>query len=342
MYELDYCEFYITNVCNLNCPNCNRFNNYAFAGHYYWDDHSAEYEKWSKILNIKTIGILGGEPFLNPEMFKWIENIARLWPLSEINVITNGTQLQRYPDLYKELLKYQGRVKLEINLHDKFQRQHVIEEIKNFLVDPEEKLVNGSPNAWSIAYSNIRDVAWTDCDQIEDFYQLPKYVQEECRSVHNLDPEAWIDKNFDRIFTDKNNIQIHYRPAWSFNESTVKFDPYSTTLSLHHSDPDKAMEACYFKICHHFINGKLYKCGPTGILPDFIKQFPVELTDRQRSLIESYKAAEPDWNDEDLSLFIDNLKTAKAIDQCSLCPESFIPQGFEFTAGTKKIKIVKI
>jgi hypothetical protein len=37
-YHLSYAEFYITHVCNLNCPDCNRFNNYAFKGHQRWDD----------------------------------------------------------------------------------------------------------------------------------------------------------------------------------------------------------------------------------------------------------------------------------------------------------------
>jgi organic radical activating enzyme len=340
MYELNYCEFYITNVCNLNCPNCNRFNNYAFTGHYKWNDHCEDYKKWSKLLNVKNIGILGGEPFLNPEILKWVEGIAQLWPHSKIIIITNGTQLQRYPELYSELMKYQGRVVLEINGHSKFEKPQVLEEIKNLLVSPKETLFDNSPTSWTTMYSNIRDASWPECDRVEDFYQLPEYIQQECRALHNVNPESWIDENYDRIFVDKNNIKIHYRPAWSFNESAVKFDPYRETLSLYQSDPDKAMKACYFKICHHFIDGKLYKCGPTGILPEFIKQFPVKLTDNQRSLINSYKPAEAEWTDNELSLFIDNLKTAKSIDQCSLCPETFTPQ--EFTAGTKKIKIVKI
>jgi hypothetical protein len=237
-------------------------------------------------------------------------------------------------------MKYKGRVLLEINGHSKFEKSQVLEEIKNLLDDPKETLFNNSPTSWTTMYSNIRDMSWPDCDCVEDFYQLPKYIQDECRTLHNVNPDSWIDENYDRFFIDKNNIQIHYRPAWTFNESTVKFDPYGKTLSLYQSDPDKAMKACYFKICHHFINGKLYKCGPTGILPEFIKQFPVELTNNQRSLINSYKPAEAEWNDNDLSMFINNLKTAEAIDQCSLCPETFTPQ--EFTAGTKKIKIVKI
>ena len=32
-------EFYITNVCNIACPQCNRFNNWNFKGHQIWKDY---------------------------------------------------------------------------------------------------------------------------------------------------------------------------------------------------------------------------------------------------------------------------------------------------------------
>ena len=54
-------EFYITNVCNLACRGCNRFNDQKFKGHQYWDDHAAEYEAWAKRLDIPRITIRSEE-----------------------------------------------------------------------------------------------------------------------------------------------------------------------------------------------------------------------------------------------------------------------------------------
>ena len=341
MYQLDYCEFYITNVCNLNCTNCNRFNNYAFSGHYNWHDHVDQYMQWAKLIDVKTIGILGGEPFLNPGFFDWVNGVAELWPHSHVRIITNGTQLNRYPELYNTLLKYNGRVSVEINNHNKAQKQSMIDNIKGLLKGHiQSTKIDFNPGSWTKTYSDIRDASWPDCETVEDFCTLPARIQDELRNMHGLNPEAWVAENYDEIFVDSNNIRIQHRPAWSFNECSIKFDPYKNNLSLHNSDPEKSMAVCYFKTCHHFIQGKLYKCGPVGILPEFIKQFPVQATPRQQSLIESYQPADPNWDDKMLSVFVDNLKTAKAIDQCALCPETFTPQ--EFNAGTKKIKIVKI
>jgi len=107
-------EFYITNVCNLTCRGCNRFNNYNFKGHQYWDDHAQAIEAWGTRLDIQRITIIGGEPTLNPDLEKWVSNLRRLWPTSLIMVQTNGTY-QR-PEHLTFWRKY--RVGFGLSLHD--------------------------------------------------------------------------------------------------------------------------------------------------------------------------------------------------------------------------------
>ena len=84
-------EFYITNVCNLTCRGCNRFNNYNFKGHQRWVDHASAYETWSKRLDLPRITVIGGEPTLNPDLELWASNLRRLWPDAVIMIQTNGT-----------------------------------------------------------------------------------------------------------------------------------------------------------------------------------------------------------------------------------------------------------
>jgi len=107
-------EFYITNVCNLTCRGCNRFNNYNFKGHQRWADHAKEYEAWAKRLDLPRIVIIGGEPTLNPDLELWASNLRRLWPDSVIMIQTNGTY-QR-PEHLTFWVKY--RVGFGLSLHD--------------------------------------------------------------------------------------------------------------------------------------------------------------------------------------------------------------------------------
>jgi len=339
MFKLNYTEFYITNVCNLNCPNCNRCNNYNFSGHTRWKDYVVQNQKWAELLDIDKIGILGGEPMTNPDFLLWVDGIATLWPNSEIVIISNGTQLSRWPQLYDLMLKYKNRMTLEINCHNLDSKHEISCAIRDFLdvYDLPSIIINKHIlNLWNSSYQRIRDPTWPDCATLDDFYNLPVDIQNECRDIHHFSPEIWYHEVCALNIIDRNGVKVDLCMADHFNNSSVIYDPLRHELSLYNSDPAKAMEVCYFKICHHIIKGKLYKCGPVGILPDFIEQFPVILSDTQRQLIKSYVPAEIDWSIDRLESFVNNLRDAVPIPQCSLCPEKFTVT--KFKATNKKIQ----
>ena len=93
-------EFYITNVCNLTCNGCNRFNNYAFTGFQRWKDYQEDYEKWGERIDLPRLSILGGEPTLNPTFMDWFRGLRKIWPDSRIEIVTNGTRLDKIKGLF--------------------------------------------------------------------------------------------------------------------------------------------------------------------------------------------------------------------------------------------------
>jgi hypothetical protein len=40
---------------------------------------------------------------------------------------------------------------------------------------------------WQIFYKNIKDETWPDCPRVEDFFTLPRHIQEEIRNNHNCE-----------------------------------------------------------------------------------------------------------------------------------------------------------
>lgn len=97
-------EFYITNVCNLGCSNCNRFNDLKFTGHQLWKDYADVMEEWAEYVDIGHPVILGGEPLLNPSINEWIAGLRRIWPwpnTAGLQVLTNGTRLNQVKNLYE-------------------------------------------------------------------------------------------------------------------------------------------------------------------------------------------------------------------------------------------------
>ena len=133
--RLSYVEFYITNVCNLTCQGCNRFNRFKFKGWQRWSDYADVYKQWSEQIEFREIAIMGGEPFLNSSIYDWIEGLTALWPRAIICLTTNGTQIDKHPDLYKTLDKHR-QVELDISLHNKIEKNKIVDKVKSILVPP--------------------------------------------------------------------------------------------------------------------------------------------------------------------------------------------------------------
>ena len=128
MINIDILQVYITNVCNLTCGGCESFNDRAFKGHFYWNHHEEEYRQWSKILHIENLGIIGGEPFTNPDLLVWVKEFRALWPNSPTaEVWTNGTHIKSKLDLSSQIID-EG-FQLRVSVHDPAQ----YDEIKFYL-----------------------------------------------------------------------------------------------------------------------------------------------------------------------------------------------------------------
>jgi organic radical activating enzyme len=338
MYTLDFCEVYITNVCNLNCTHCNRFNNFAFAGHSRWEDYQHDYQQWAKKVNFNSISILGGEPLSNPDFLNWMHGIATVWNSAEISILTNGTQLDRWPSLYKEIKKYNGRVTVVISEHSPQHWLDAIGNVKNFL---QGTIENQEHKTWKQSYDSIKDSSWPDCNTPDDFYTLPEHIQTECQTVFNIHPtnnEFSATSERVHFYKDSNNVKILLEPSWMFKPNALIYQS-TNQIDLYNSDPEKAIKACTMKKCPQFSRGKLYKCPPVTVLGDFIQQFSINVSDADKQLIDAYKPASHCWPDDQLKKFLDDLTDLKTIPQCKFCPEEL--PFIKFSAGTKKIKLLK-
>jgi organic radical activating enzyme len=267
-------EFYITNVCNLACPQCNRFNDHNFAGGQDWKDYEEVYTDWSKKIRLQKVTILGGEPLLNPSICDWVTGLNRLWGKC-VQILTNGTRLNHVPGLYDAMMNYSkaGGNWIGISVHNVNDLNRYFEEVKKFL--PGEL----------------------------DFWEGKD------------NPETW---GADYSFKDKNRVRVNLYIQDSFYKSAVQKNTLGK-LTLHQSDPVEAHNICGFAQCqcYHFIRGKLYKCGPVGLFPEFDQQHHFDITDEDRDLLNSYQPLTVDEFDTRGQQFIDDIDNV--IPQCKFC-----------------------
>jgi organic radical activating enzyme len=270
-------DFYITNICNLTCERCNRFNNFDFKGWQNWNDYEEQYTRWSKLVELRAITIMGGEPFLNPSLKDWIAGLNRLFGI-EIQVLTNGTRFSHSKNLYPlflyRSLKTRALNHIGVSLHNIDDWEVMREDIYNFLETP------------------VREYKKGDAENI------------------------W---NSDWYFIDKNGVMVNVYISNSFDTASIKFNEYNRFV-LHNSPVELAHQNCSFVQwkSYHFIKGKLYKCGPAALMPEFDAQHPFDISDEDRILLNSYQPLSADNFEEYHDEFFKTLDDPIA--QCKFCP----------------------
>lgn len=271
-------DFYITNVCNLTCERCNRFNNFDFKGWQRWSDYEETYTRWSQLVELRAITIMGGEPFLNPTLADWVQNLNRLFGI-EVQILTNGSRFSYAKDLYQHMLyrspKTNALNHVGVSLHNMNDFEKLDQDIRGWLDGPVRVIPKGK-NSW----------------------------------------------NSDWHYVDRNNIAVNVYISNNFGNAAIRVAD-SGRFKLHNNDIHAAHQNCAFVKwkSYHFIRGKLYKCGPVALMPEFDRQYPFDISEEDRVLLNSYRALDPDNFTEYSEEFFANLDNPIA--QCKFCPTTY-------------------
>ena len=290
-YLFDRLEFYITNVCNLTCNGCNRYNNYKFSGFWPWADAEPVIRKWAEKIDVKHPVILGGEPLLHPDIVNWINGLREIFPnYSGVQVQSNGTRIDCVRGLY-ETLGYPSGNWIGISIHNPDDREEIFNRIRNFL------------NRYPV--------------------------------TETQDPDHWMGSDYQ--FVDSENVYVHAWMSNKFVQSNI-IETVNGGYTLYQSDPARAHEICTFRRFknYHMIRGKIYKCGPAALMPEFDQQYPFDISTEDRELLHSYQALSLDNYDAIGAEWLANID--RVIPQCKFCPEDYIYQPITFSDRKKPWK----
>ena len=114
--KLPFFELMATQACNLSCHGCTNYADLPHKGYVKWKDVHQYLSNWTNRVEITDLGILGGEPLMNPEIEKWLYGIRELLPDAQIRFTTNGLLLEKKFHIVK-VLEDIGNVVFKISKH---------------------------------------------------------------------------------------------------------------------------------------------------------------------------------------------------------------------------------
>ena len=120
-------EMHISDCCNLNCKGCTHFSPL-------FNKIDADFETRindvknlrKKITHIMGFSLLGGEPFLNPAIGEYAQEIRRILPNTRLTIVTNGILL---PKVSKDILEQIKTSEFVINISEYIPTHEHIDEI---------------------------------------------------------------------------------------------------------------------------------------------------------------------------------------------------------------------
>ncbi len=135
--KLDYLELHLTDSCNLSCKGC------SHCAGLNPPNQNIPYNEFVQDLirikqlipTIEKIRLLGGEPFLNPDIEAYLNLTRRLYPAADIRIVTNGLLCLGLPDsvyhtiaskhIAIDISSYPPTMRMKSRLEEHFQRMRV-------------------------------------------------------------------------------------------------------------------------------------------------------------------------------------------------------------------------
>lgn len=201
-------DYHLVEHCNLNCKGCLHFSNIAEKEYADINDFKKNIQRIKMVFGgrVKHIALLGGEPFLHPNIIDFVK-IARL-ELGEVDieVITNGTLLLNKDDAFwNEFNQYNPRLTLTF-YPELIDYSKVVDLLKKMNVTYSINMVNG--NEWCKLKLNLRGdsvprESFTNCYMSNDCVTLDKFGH-----LYTCAPAAHIHH-----FVKRFNVDIEVTPS---------------------------------------------------------------------------------------------------------------------------------
>lgn len=109
---LPYVEYHVSDYCNLKCKGCGHFSNLVTEKVFPdIEEFKIEIKKLTKrFKNIKHFRLMGGEPFVNPDLRLFLYEVRKGFPYADIRIVSNGLLIPQMNDETAEAIRECGAI----------------------------------------------------------------------------------------------------------------------------------------------------------------------------------------------------------------------------------------
>lgn len=139
---LPYVEYHVSDYCNLKCKRCGHFSNIVTEKVFPdMEEFRAELKGLSKrFRNIRQFRLMGGEPFINPDLKSFVCEVRREFPYADIRVVSNGLLL---PNVSAQTLEAIRKCGATIDISQYPPTRKIMENLIRFAQEKELKIQVG-------------------------------------------------------------------------------------------------------------------------------------------------------------------------------------------------------
>lgn len=115
--RIAYLETMVTYACTLSCVGCTNYSDYNMRGGYVkWATAKPWLDTLFSRMRVDCFGLIGGEPFLNPEFETWVREFKTNYPFVTLMISTNGQLFDKNTWILDCMEQY-GMIYLKLSDH---------------------------------------------------------------------------------------------------------------------------------------------------------------------------------------------------------------------------------
>ncbi|MCL2348817.1 MAG: radical SAM protein [Planctomycetaceae bacterium] len=154
---LPYLEMDIVIGCNLRCEQCSHLSPFR-KGIVSADKVIEWFRLWAGKIVPKKLDILGGEPLLHPELPRILRETRKIWPQTEIELVTNGFLFSKVAaDVFEALEESQINVIISNHSSNESEQQKFDEAVSRLRNHSFKYKIRKSNRKWRIQYAQTSD-----------------------------------------------------------------------------------------------------------------------------------------------------------------------------------------